>query len=80
MLAKRAFLSAQSFSFYSGLTVHTVNTMIDSGEIKSFRFGRRRLIPVAELNRFALQLELFDDESGQQLISSSTTHRKQVGR
>jgi len=80
VLAKRAFLSAQSFSFYSGLTVHTVNTMIDSGEIKSFRFGRRRLIPVAELNRFALQLELFDDESGQQLISSSTTHRKQVGR
>jgi excisionase family DNA binding protein len=80
LLAKKAFLSAKSFSFFSGLTRQTVNKLVDSGEIKSVLLRGRRLIPIAELDRFTLQLELFDDHSGEPSNSSSSDPRGKVGQ
>jgi len=36
-----------------GVSVRTLETLIALGELKSIRVGRRRLIPVTELERFA---------------------------
>jgi excisionase family DNA binding protein len=35
------------------ISVRTLETLIALGELKSIRVGRRRLIPTAELQRFA---------------------------
>jgi len=80
MLPKKAFLTAKSFSFFSGLTPPTVKKLVDCGEIKSVRLRGRQLIPVAELDLFALQLELFDDDPGQPFNNSSAVPRRKVGR
>jgi excisionase family DNA binding protein len=36
-----------------GISVRTLETLIALGELKSVRVGRRRMIPVIELQRFA---------------------------
>ena len=59
MLSNKVFLSLKEFSFFTGLTLQTTTKLVASGEIKSIRVGRRRLIPIGEVELFALQLELF---------------------
>lgn len=70
MLTNKVLLSLKEFSFFTGLTLQTVAKSVASGEIKSIRVCRRSLVPVAEVERFALQLELFPEP----------VHRKKVGR
>lgn len=59
MLTNKVHLSLKEFSFFTGLTLQTVTKLVASGEIKSVRVGRRQLVPVAEVELFAVQLELF---------------------
>jgi excisionase family DNA binding protein len=80
VLPKKSFLTPKSFSFFSGLTQQTVKKFVDSGEIKSVRIRGRRLIPIAELDRFAFQLELFEQDSDEISNTSSAVLRKKVGR
>jgi excisionase family DNA binding protein len=35
-----------------GVSLRTLETLIALGELRSIRVGRRRLIPIAELDRF----------------------------
>jgi excisionase family DNA binding protein len=53
MLSTKVLLSLKEFSFLAGLSLRTVTKLIASGEIKSIRVGRRRLVARAEVDRFA---------------------------
>jgi excisionase family DNA binding protein len=53
MLSTKVLLSLKEFSFLAGLSLRTITKLIASGEIKSIRVGRRRLVARAEIDRFA---------------------------
>ena len=72
MLSTKALLSLKEFSFLAGLSLRTTTKLIASGELKSIRVGRRRLVPHTELERFAKQ-----DHS---TVEANTVHQKKVGR
>jgi excisionase family DNA binding protein len=80
MLSNKVLLSPREFSFFTGLTLQTVTKLVASGEIKSVRVGRRRLLPVAEVKLFALQLELFPEQDHSVGVGTQSVHGKKVGR
>lgn len=52
LLSTRIFLSCKEFSALTGLSLRTIAKLLVSGELRSLRVGRRRLIPRAEMHRF----------------------------
>jgi excisionase family DNA binding protein len=69
MLSSKVLLSLKEVSHLTGLSLRTTTKLIGTGEIKSIRVGRRRLVPRDELVRFARR-----DHSTQ------SVPRKRVGR
>jgi excisionase family DNA binding protein len=53
---EKRFVSVEGFSRAIGVSRSTGYTLLDSGQVRSVRFGARRLIPTAELDRFADEL------------------------
>jgi excisionase family DNA binding protein len=80
MLSNKVLLSLKEFSFFTGLTLQTITKLVASGEIKSVRAGRRRLVPAAEVELFALQLELFAEPDHSGGLGPQSVHGKKVGR
>jgi excisionase family DNA binding protein len=73
LLSDKVLLSLKEFSSLASLSLRTTSTLVASGEIKSIRVGRRRLVSRVELGRFALR-----DHSTSVAIKSAP--RKKVGR
>lgn len=53
MLGKKILLSLKEVSALVGLSPRTTTKVVASGELKSIRVGRRRLVHRDELDRFA---------------------------
>jgi excisionase family DNA binding protein len=53
MLSKKILFSLKEVSLLAGLSPRTVTKLATSGELKSIRVGRRRLVHRDELDRFA---------------------------
>jgi excisionase family DNA binding protein len=53
MFSSKVLLSLQEVSALTGLSLRTTAKLIASGELKSVRIGRRRLVHRDELERFA---------------------------
>lgn len=53
MLNQKVLVSLKEFSVLTDLSLRTTNKLIATGELKSIRVGRRRLIPRIEIDRFA---------------------------
>jgi excisionase family DNA binding protein len=75
LLGCSVLLSQKEFSHLVSLSLRTVAKLIASGEIRSIRVGRRRLIRRTELMRFAMRDHLQQATSG-----IKSTHGKKVGR
>lgn len=73
MLSNKVLLSLKEVSVLAGLSLRTTTKLIASGEIKSIRVGRRRLVPRDELERFARR----DHSTG---LQEKSVLPKQVGR
>lgn len=73
MLSKRILLSLKEVSVLAGLSLRTITKLVASGELKSIRVGRRRLVHRDELDRFALH----NHSTTPQRVS---VPRKKVGR
>jgi excisionase family DNA binding protein len=73
MLGSKLLLSLKEVSHLVGLSLRTTTKLIATGEIKSIRVGRRRLVPRDELVRFARR-----DHST--IRQRKPVHGKQVGR
>lgn len=52
MLSNKVLLSLPEFSVLASISLRTTATLIASGELRSIRIGRRRLVPFSELKRF----------------------------
>jgi excisionase family DNA binding protein len=50
------YVGVQRLSRTFGVSRSTVYTLLDTGRIRSVRFGHRRLIPIEEEHRFAEEL------------------------
>jgi excisionase family DNA binding protein len=48
----KVLLSRKEFSSLTGVSLRTTAQLIASGDVRSIRVGRRRVIPRAELERF----------------------------
>ena len=72
MLSSKVLLSLREVSVLAGLSLRTTTKLIASGEIKSIRVGRRRLVPRDELERFARQDHSTD-------LHEKSVLRKKVG-
>jgi excisionase family DNA binding protein len=53
MRSEKVFYSKQEFAELIGISVHTVTRDVRLGRIDARRYGRRLLIPAAELTRIA---------------------------
>ena len=53
LLSNKVLLSRKEFSSLTGLSLRTTASLLASGDLRSIRVGRRRLIPHTELERFA---------------------------
>jgi excisionase family DNA binding protein len=73
LLSNKVLLSLKEVSALAGLSLRTTTKLIASGEIKSIRVGRRRLVPRDELDRFARG----DHSTG---LQEKSVHEKMVGR
>lgn len=80
LLTNKVRLTLKEFSFFTGLTLRATTELVSTGEIKSIRVGRRRLIPVGEIELFALQLELFTLKELAPTLAAKSVHGKGVGR
>ena len=52
MLSDKVLLSLPEFSVLASISLRTTAKLIASGELRSIRVGRRRLVPQSELDRF----------------------------
>src|SRR5262249_102481 len=52
LLSSKILFSRREFSTLTGLSLRTIAKLIASGELRSIRVGRRRLVRRAELDRF----------------------------
>ncbi len=52
-LSNKVLLSRKEFSSLTGLSLRTTASLLASGDLRSIRVGRRRLISRTELERFA---------------------------
>lgn len=53
MLSNKVLLSLPEFSVLTSISLRTAAKLVASGELRSIRVGRRRLVPYSELERFA---------------------------
>jgi excisionase family DNA binding protein len=53
VLGNKVLFSRKEFSFLTGLSLRTTALLLASGQVRSIRIGRRRLIPKVELSRFS---------------------------
>ncbi len=53
LLSNKVLLSRKEFSSLTSLSLRTTASLLASGDLRSIRVGRRRLIPRTELERFA---------------------------
>ena len=53
LFSNKVLLSRNEFSSLTGLSLRTTASLLASGDLRSIRVGRRRLIPRTELERFA---------------------------
>jgi excisionase family DNA binding protein len=51
-LLSKVLLSRKESSTLTGLSVRTIAKLLASSELRSIRVGRRRLIPLTELEKF----------------------------
>ena len=72
MFSIKALLSLPEFSFLAGISIRTTAKLVATGELRSIRVGRRRLVPHSELERFTKQ-----DHS---TVEVRSAHQKKVGR
>lgn len=73
MLGKKILLSLKEVSVLVDLSLRTTTKLVASGELKSIRVGRRRLVHRDELERFARLNHSTTPQQGLVL-------RKKVGR
>lgn len=73
MVTEKLLLSLKEFSYIADLSLRTTTKLIASGEIKSIRVGRRRLVHRDELERFARRDHPTD-------LREKSVLRKKVGR
>ena len=71
-LFSRVLLSLTEFSVLASISLRTTATLIASGELRSIRVGRRRLVPYSELERFVKK-----DHS---TVEAHSVHQKKVTR
>lgn len=55
-------LTARAFARLTGIGIHTVNKAIDNGDLKTFEFGGRTLIPASEVERITKTTEQKDND------------------
>jgi excisionase family DNA binding protein len=72
LLSNRVLLSLPEFSVLTSISLRTTAKLISSGELRSIRVGRRRLVPYSELERFTKK-----DHS---TVEAHSVHQKKVGR
>jgi excisionase family DNA binding protein len=53
LLSNKVLLSRKEFSSLTSPSLRTTASLLASGDLRSIRVGRRRLIPRTELERFA---------------------------
>jgi excisionase family DNA binding protein len=53
LLSNKVLLSLPEFSVLTSISLRTAAKLVASGELRSIRVGRRRLVPYSELERFA---------------------------
>lgn len=73
MLSNKVLLSLKEFSSLASLSLRTTSKLVASGEIKSIRVGRRRLVSRVELDRFA-------QRNHSTRVAARSVLPKQVGR
>jgi excisionase family DNA binding protein len=69
LLSSKILLSRKESSTLTGLSLRTIAKLLASRELGSIRVGRRRLIPLFELNKFTRRDH-----------PTTSVHRKKVGR
>jgi excisionase family DNA binding protein len=72
VFSHKALLSLPEFCFLASISLRTVAKLVASGELRSIRIGRRRLVPYSELERFARK-----DHS---TVEAHSVHQQQVIR
>jgi excisionase family DNA binding protein len=72
MLSSKVLFSLTEVSTLVGLSLRTIAKLVASGDLRSIRVGRRRLVPQSELERFAKR-----DHS---TVEAKSAPQKKVGR
>ena len=72
MLSNKVLISLPEFSVLASISLRTTAKLISSGELRSIRIGRRRLVPYSELERFTKK-----DHS---TAEANSVHQKKVTR
>lgn len=72
LLSNKFLLSLPEFSVLAGISLRTTAKLIASGELRSIRIGRRRLVSQSELERFTKK-----DHS---TVEARSVHQKKVTR
>lgn len=72
MFSDKVLLSLPEFSFLASISLRTAAKLIASGELRSIRVGRRRLVPHSELERFA--------QKDHSTVGAHSVHQKKVVR
>ena len=72
MFSHKALLNLPEFSVLASISLRTAAKLVASGELRSIRVGRRRLVPYSELERFATK-----DHS---TVVANSVHQKKVTR
>jgi excisionase family DNA binding protein len=72
LFSNKALLSLPEFSVLASISLRTAAKLIATGELRSIRVGRRRLVPYSELERFTKK-----DHS---TVEAHSVHQKKVIR
>jgi excisionase family DNA binding protein len=72
VFSHKALLNLLEFSVLANISLRTAAKLIASGELRSIRVGRRRLVPYSELERFTKK-----DHS---TVEAHSVHQKKVTR
>jgi excisionase family DNA binding protein len=72
MLSSKVLPSLPEFSVLASISLRTAAKLVASGELRSIRVGRRRLVPYLELERFTKK-----DHS---TVEAHSVHQKKVIR
>jgi excisionase family DNA binding protein len=72
LLSDKVLLSLPEFSVLASISLRTTAKLIASGELRSIRIGRRRLVPQSELERFT--------KTDHSTVEVKSVHQKRVSR